>query len=137
MYVFAVFLVYCTTVLTMGIGKLPTFFFVCFFLNTSCLYKGGSFCSGINLQRKLSINKISPMGKTLACFQLLTLKKNPQLNHKDKICHKCFGFVGEQSFRSLKSLQGCICHCLSLLITWTAEKWIKLKMKWTFLNHKS
>jgi len=64
------------------------------------------FSSGINLQRKLIVSKISPIGKILACFQLLTSKKNPELNHKDKICHYCFVFVGEQRFPPLKSLQG-------------------------------
>lgn len=97
----------------MEIGKLPTF--VCLFvLNTSYVYKArdvfkakcSSFSSGIKLQRKLSINKVSPMGKILACFQLLTLKKNPKLKHEDEICHNCFVFLGEWGFPSLKSLQG-------------------------------
>lgn len=68
--------------------------------------KCSPFSSGVNWQRKLSINKISPMGKILLCFQLLTLKKNPDLNREDKSYHNCFGFVGEWGFPSLKSLQG-------------------------------
>ena len=91
-----------------------TYFLVCSVLNTSSMYKArdifkatcSSFCSGINLQRKLSINKISSMSEILACFQLLTLKKNPELKHEDRICHYRLIFVGEQGFPSLKSLQG-------------------------------
>lgn len=100
----------------MEIGKLPAFFVcVLLFLSTSYTYKTSrhvfkakcsSFSSGINWQRKLSINKISPMGKILLCFQLITLKKIPDLTQGDKIYHNCFGFVREWGFPLLKSLQG-------------------------------
>lgn len=73
-------------------GKLPRFgrvlvfssvfgFFSEYICIYTCIYKArdvfkgkcSSLSSGINLQKKLSINKVSPMGKIFACFQLLSL----------------------------------------------------------------
>lgn len=92
-----------------GNRKITHFFF---FLNTSYIYKAKDVfkakcpSSGISLHRKLSMNKISPTDKILVCFLLLTLKKNPEVKHEDKICQNCFVFVGKWGFPSLKSLQG-------------------------------